>query len=187
MAHRSRRRRAVKLRIRLGKLAAVRRFSVLVLIGIGALVACSDPPPKTPKQGDQVPANSLDDDRLHGKDTKQPGPSDDDNQADPTQPLMTQVGDNSDGAPAPAASGSKPAPGGKGAVSKAECDKAFDKYLSLEIGSNPALKGATPDMIAQAKQMAKQQKGDEPCTATRAQYNCAMAATTTAAWQKCMK
>jgi hypothetical protein len=35
--------------------------------------------------------------------------------------------------------------------------------------------------------MAREQHGEAPCTATKAQYKCAMAATSVGAWQKCMK
>ena len=150
-----------------------------------ALVACNDPEPKSPQRLDQVPANSLDDDKLHPKDAK-PNKDDDDDANDPTQPLTTKIGDP---APADSASpaGKKGAKPGKGPVSKAECDEVMDKYLSLEVAGNPQLAGVDPATIAQAKQMMKAQHGDNPCSATRAQYTCAMGSTTTAAWQKCMK
>ncbi|MCW5833188.1 MAG: hypothetical protein KIS78_12380 [Labilithrix sp.] len=168
-----------------------------------AVVACggSQPPPKTAEKDEGVPANSLSDARLHGEedpnDTTAPG---DGSRADPTEPYTTKVGD----APAPEAggdgggggggrTGSKPAAGGKeagggkGVVSKAECDRVMDKYLELEIEKNPQLKDVPPEIIEQAKQMAREKHGEAPCTATRAQYTCAMSAGSTSAWQRCMK
>lgn len=166
------------------------------------LLACGEPEPKSPqKHSGDVPANSLSDAQLHGTDGKSDAPR------DPSQPLITKVGetpiDPDALAPAPqpasgtggknASKPAKPEPpaagggGGKGAVSKADCDRAFDKYLNLELASNPQLKDLPPEVLAQVKEQGKQQHGEAPCTATRAQYNCAMSASTTAAWQKCMK
>ena len=65
--------------------------------------------------------------------------------------------------------------------------RRFVRALELEIAANPQLKGLPPDVIEQAKQMAREKHGEAPCTATRAQYTCAMAASSTAAWQRCMK
>ena len=173
-----------------------------LLVSFPILASCSNPEPKTAKKSDEVPANSLDDAKLH--DAKK----DEDHSKDPTQPLTTKVGDSPGDAPS---SGGSSGSGGSGgassssssagssdsksgggkanpnAASKAECDKAMDKYLSLEISSNPQLKGVPPEVIEQAKQMAREQHGEAPCTATKAQYKCAMAATTVPAWQKCMK
>lgn len=165
------------------------RSALVVLVGLPILASCNNAEPKTPKKSEEVPANSLDDAKLHDK-----GSSDD--KKDPTQPLTMKVGDAPSGSTEPAAaSGSsggqeKPGSGGKGGpngATKAECEKAMDKYLSLEISTNPQLKGVPPEVIEQAKQMAREQHGEAPCTATKAQYKCAMGATTVAAWQKCMK
>ncbi len=178
------------------------RFAVVlpVLAGFALLAtaACSEPqPPKTPQKEDGVPANSLSDARLHGDDEKKDEETSE-SKPDPTQPYTTKVGE----APAPepgsssgkgTASGAKPnggketSGGGKGVVSRSECDRVMDRYLELEIANNPQLKGVPPEVIEQAKQMAREKHGDAPCTATRAQYNCAMAASSTAAWQRCMK
>ncbi|MFO0663531.1 MAG: hypothetical protein U0174_06245 [Polyangiaceae bacterium] len=96
----------------------------------------------------------------------------------------------------PAASGSANAKGptkGGPKVSNAECEAAFDKYLQLMAASDPRLEGLPPEIIAQAKQMAAAQsqgKGGSPCTKnppSRSQYDCAMAATSAQAWQRCMK
>jgi hypothetical protein len=166
------------------------RAAAFLLVCFPILASCSNPEPKTPKKSDEVPANSLDDAKLH--DSSKPEET-----KDPTQPLTQKVGDApSDSAAAPAST-SAPASGSSGgggggkpnpnAASKAECDKAMDKYLSLEIATNPQLKGVPPEVIEQAKQMAREQHGEAPCTATKAQYKCAMAATSVGAWQKCMK
>lgn len=78
-------------------------------------------------------------------------------------------------------------------VSKAECKQLFDKYIDLTIGSDSRFEGIPPEMIAQLKEQAlsqaQSQKGD-PCSTqdvSRTQYNCAIAAPTTQAWQRCMK
>lgn len=180
----------------------------LAVLAAGALVGCNDPqsPPKTPQKDDGVPANSLSDARLHGEQTpKDKGPPSGDSKADPTQPYTTKMGEapppepgtsggkggskGTNGSSSTAGSGSSgaSASGGKGAVSKSECDRVMDKYLQLEIAQNPQLKDVPPDVIEQAKQMAREKHGDAPCTATRTQYTCAMAAASTGAWQRCMK
>jgi hypothetical protein len=87
-----------------------------------------------------------------------------------------------------------PAPkGGGGKVTKAECKQTFDKYIDLTLASDSRFDGIPPEMIAQLKEQAlsqaQSQKGD-PCSTqdvTRTQYNCAISAPTTAAWQRCMK
>ena len=62
----------------------------------------------------------------------------------------------------------------------------MDKYLSLEISTNPQLKGAAR-VIEQAKQMAREQHGEAPCTATKAQPSARWARRRSQTWQKCMK
>lgn len=136
-----------------------------------ATVACGDPPPKAPHTQEMVPANSLDEAKLHGAES----PSLLDEPASPaSEPAK----------PVEAASSEPPT---KGRIGKAECGRAMDHYLELEITTNPQLKGLPPEVVEQAKQQAREQHGEAPCTATPAQYRCAMAAKTTAAWQKCMK
>ena len=78
-------------------------------------------------------------------------------------------------------------------VSKAECKQLFDKYIDLTIGTDTRFEGIPPEMIAQLKEQAlsqaQSQKGD-PCSTqevSRTQYNCAISAPTTQAWQRCMK
>ena len=177
--------------------AVDRHTLVVVLIGLSSslvgLVACgeSQPPPKTPQKEEGVPANSLSDARLHGEEDDDAAARE--AKADPTQPYTTKVGEapppesNSDGSTKGSKPGGAKESGGKGAVSKSECDRVMDKYLELEIAKNPQLQGVPPEVIEQAKQMARQQHGEAPCTATRAQYTCAMGATSTSAWQRCMK
>jgi hypothetical protein len=181
-----------------------RRCFILICVSCFVFFGCaSEPPPKAPPAKQQeVPANSLDDARLHGDPkTKDQGST----KEDPTHPLTTKVGDASSSSSS-SSSSSDPSPSGRGGtaknagttakggaagaggvVSKGECDRVMDKYLDLEISKNPSLKGVPPEVIDQAKQMAREKHGDAPCSATRAQYTCAMAATSTAAWQKCMK
>jgi hypothetical protein len=59
--------------------------------------------------------------------------------------------------------------------------------------ADPRLAGIPPEMIAQFKEQAlseAQTKQGDVCATqdvTRAQYTCAMAATSVGAWQKCMK
>jgi hypothetical protein len=78
-------------------------------------------------------------------------------------------------------------------VTKAECKQLFDKYIDLTIGSDERFAGIPPEMVAQMKDsalaQAQSEKGD-PCSSqevTRAQYTCAIASTSTVAWQRCMK
>lgn len=82
---------------------------------------------------------------------------------------------------------------GGGKVSHAECKQALDKYIDLTLASDPRFEGIPQDMVAQLKEQAfsqaQSQKGDACATqeVTRSQYTCAMGATTTTAWQRCMK
>lgn len=89
--------------------------------------------------------------------------------------------------------GKEPAAKGGGAkVTKAECRQTFDKFMDLNM-SDPRLEGVPPEMLAQLKAQALQEaqtKQGDPCSTqeiTRTQYNCAMSATSSAAWQRCMK
>lgn len=169
-----------------------------VLAGLAIFaIACGEPQPqpKTPQKDDGVPANSLSDARLHGEEDDSKGSSE--AKADPTQPYMTKVGEAPPPEPGSAGAGRSQAGGGGsketsgagkgGVVSRSDCDRVMDRYIELEIASNPQLKGVPPEIIDQAKQMAREKHGEAPCTATRAQYTCAMAASSTAAWQRCMK
>lgn len=147
----------------------------LLLLLLGLAACSSSPPARAPQE--TVPANSLDRSKLDAP------PVDDPTLATEDPP-----------APVPVATPARteiPEPtvtkGGKGKVSKADCSRVMDRYLELEMGSNPALAGLPPEVVGQAKEQMKQQHGDAPCNATAAQYRCAMEATTTAAWQKCMK
>ncbi len=184
-------------------------LTVLASFAIFASAGCNEaqPSPKTPQKDDGVPANSLSDARLHGEEEKpKDGASSSETKADPTQPYTTKVGEApppepgagskagnvnsaaSNKKPAGESSSKEPSGGSKGSVvTKSECDRVMDRYLELEIAANPQLKGLPPDVIEQAKQMAREKHGEAPCTATRAQYTCAMAASSTAAWQRCMK
>jgi len=181
-------------------------------VALIALTACGAPQQKmVATKDDGVPANSASEQRLamEGKAKPAPAPTAD----DPTQPATTPMG----GDPAPPtttaptgagtgkgggkgpkeAKGPKevkdPKGGGGGKVSRAECKQTFDKYIDLTLASDSRFEGIPPEMIAQLKEQAlsqaQSQKGD-PCSTqdvTRAQYQCAMGAPTTAAWQRCMK
>jgi hypothetical protein len=155
--------------------------------------ACGGPPPKmtAAKQDDGVAANSASEERLNpdakAKTTATPAA------ADPSQPYTTPVvaGGNESGA----SPGKKPkeTPSKTGKVSKAECKALFDKYIDLTISTDSRFEGIPPEMIAglkeQAQSQAQSQKGD-PCSkeeVTRTQYNCAIVAPSTGAWQRCMK
>ena len=161
------------------------------------------------KKDDGVPANSASEERLaaDGKPKAAPAPQSE----ELAQPLTTPMnGDPPAGgaaATAAAAGGGgkggakggkgpkeKPEPkGGTGKVSKAECKQLFDRYIDLTLGSDTRFEGIPPEMIAQLKEQAlsqaQSQKGD-PCSTqevSRAQYQCAINAPTTAGWQRCMK
>ena len=198
--HPSRRTSRLATRWRIAYPSIVRCVVFTVLAGLAFLSAsaCNEPqsPAKAPQKEDGVPANSLSDARLHGEEEKTPG-SADEGKADPTQPYTTRVGEAPPPEPGTASGAGKSSStkepsgkggaGGKGSVSRSDCDRVMDKYLELEIASNPQLKGVPPEIIEQAKQMAREKHGDAPCTATPSQYSCAMAASSTAAWQRCMK
>lgn len=177
------------------------------------LAACGGPPPKSSQESGGVPANSVSENRLKDGDKKpdEGAPNASQPQRDPTQPYTTRVGDAPPPESAPAgksggkgrgasgASSASNAPeegggsgggaggGGPGRVSQAECQQMFDRLLDLEMASNPQLKGMPPEVIEQAKEMARQKGGAPPCTATRKEYSCAMAASSTAAWKRCVK
>lgn len=169
------------------------RRSLLLLFVFSTSVACSESrPPAKNAQRDAVPANSLSDARLHPSSNEQ---VDAPPQADPTQPYTTKVGDAQPPASAePVGNAPKPLSkseakttrDGKG-VSQSECERMMDRYVDLEIGTNPQLKGVPREVIEQAKQTARAQHGDIPCTATASQYACAMAAKTSDAWKRCLE
>lgn len=170
------------------------RLEALALFVIAGAVGCGDPPPaKAPQREEGVPANSLSDARLHGEEPGDEASAPGESKEDPTQPYTQKVGEApvdptpSGGKGGARGGGAEPSTGGKGAATRYECDRVMDRYLELEIAQNPQLRGVPPEVIEQAKQMARDKHGEAPCTATRAQYSCAMAAASTGAWQKCMK
>lgn len=153
------------------------------------LAACesSTSKPAQTATNDGVPANSLAEERLAPEPKPVPTATSQTTSEDPTQPYVQRVGETPPEPaekPEKASGGSKK--GSKEMITKQECESAFDKYLELEIAQNPKLRGVPPEVIAQAKEMARQ-KDTADCKATKAQYHCAMAATSTAAWQRCMK
>jgi len=166
---------------------------------------------------DGVPANSASEQRLASGSAPKttPGPAEDPTQplttpmgGDPAGATGAAAGAGAGGAATGGATGKA---GGKkdpkdpkvpkekepkstgSKVSKAECKQLFDKYIDLTIGTDTRFEGIPPEMIAQLKEQAlsqaQSQKGD-PCSTqevSRTQYNCAIAAPTTQAWQRCMK
>lgn len=183
-------------------------------LGLGACNA--GPPPKmvASKSDDGVPANSASEERLAAE--RKPKTSAALPAEETAQPYTTPVngdGAGTTGAGAAGASGTAARGGGKagkgpgskdptaakepkgasGKVSKAECKRLFDRYIDLTVGSDTRFEGIPPEMIAQLKEsalsQAQAQKGD-PCSTqevSRTQYTCAISASSTAAWQRCMK
>lgn len=185
---------------------------LLTFLALVTLAACGGPEPKmmvANTKDDGVAANSASEERLASEGKPKaaaPGPA-----SDPTQPYTTPVGGGDTaaasggaaggaaGTPAGKGNGKKgdpkvpPAKSTAGKISQAECKQLFDKYIDLTVGSDARFEGIPADMIAQLKEQAlaqaKQQKGD-PCSTeevSRTQYTCAMASTTTSAWQRCLK
>lgn len=169
---------------------------------VGLLVACGGPEVRHPyRADDKTPANSTSETRLNGDDPNKPKASTTSaTKEDPTQaPPPNKVSDMpkaEDDKPSSGKESAKEKPDKPGAkpsktgpkITKAECDKAFEKALELEIAGNPQFAGLDKaQLVAMAKQMGAQQHGDAPCDATRSQYTCAMAATSTAAWKRCMQ
>ena len=163
-----------------------------MLVASMAFFGCGGPEPKAAKHDDGVPANSFHEPKPAASEKTDPEAP-----KDPTQPYMTKMGDTppdssskpGKGSPTTKSNDTSSAPGGGNAarVSQPECDQMFDKLIELEIASNPQLKGAGPEVVKMAKDMARQRGGAPPCTATHKEYACAMAATSTAAWKHCVK
>jgi hypothetical protein len=168
------------------------RSSSIVAAGwmgvVAVSVSCADPPEpaRSPRRVDEVPANSLDRTRLEpaspASSTRAGSPA----PHDPSQPYTVRVGESPPPPPASVNPGAR-STDTAGAISKADCDRVMDRYLDLEIRTNPSLASVGPEVIAAAKQMARDKHGEAPCTATRSQYACAMAASTTEGWQRCMR
>ncbi len=163
------------------------------------------------KGDDGVPANSASEERLAegGKPRTTAAPAE-----DPTQPYTTPMNGDGAGAGGAGAGAGGAGAGGAGAgkkgtgkngkpteppskvagkVSKTECKALFDKYIDLTFTTDSRFEGIPPEMMAglkaQAVSQAQSQKSD-PCATeevTRKQYDCAVSATTTAGWQRCMK
>jgi len=179
----------------------------LLVTSLACLTACGGPDPKmVAHKDDGVPANSASEERMKNggekKEEKTEAPR------DPTQPYTqpvvggdpsgggTTAGKDGKGGAAASKDGKDPkagkeAKGGKDKVAKADCTRALDKFLDLMIASDSRFEGIPPEMVAQFKQQGfSQVSGPNPCDGegiTRTQYNCAMAAGSTSAWQRCMK
>ena len=83
--------------------------------------------------------------------------------------------------------------GGSEKATAAECKQAMDKAIDVMISGDSRFSGIPPEMLAQIKDQAlsqaKGQQGD-PCAKgdmTKAQYNCAMSASSSPAIQACLK
>lgn len=124
------------------------------------------------------------------------GPTANDKHASADKRASTKDKTRSTGKAASASPAASPkstsAAGDSAKASKAECSQLLDKYIELEVSTNPDLKGLGSELkgiIDSAKQQARQQKSD-PCDeqeVTRAQYTCAMAARTPDRWKACLK
>ena len=187
------------------------RTLVLPLFALGLLssiaAACGPSEVKHPYQADdKTPANSVSETRLNGDDPARPKAqvTSVTSPEDPTGAQVNSVNDmpkggddSASGKEAAAKPGNakpekpeKPAKPSKTGpkISKAECDKAFEKAMELEIASKPELQGIDKkQLLAMAKQMGSEKHGEAPCDATRSQYTCAMAATSTSQWKRCME
>jgi len=161
-----------------------------LLLTLASAIACGgaqeQEKPKTAASAENVPANSgFVDPRADAKPEPKPEAKPEPAAAAAGGPAPTPLAAENPQNPA----ASPPASKGGPKVTKAECEKTFDKYIQLAIGGDERLAGVTKDMIAQARAGATAQKGD-PCVTeppTRAQYNCAMAAKTTGQWESCMR
>jgi hypothetical protein len=78
-------------------------------------------------------------------------------------------------------------------IGKAECKQLFDRYIELTVGGDARFADLPPELLAELKEtallQARAEKGD-PCSTedvSRAQFACAMSASSTAAWERCLK
>ena len=173
-------------------------------------LACGSSEPKTANDANQgVPANSVSEARLAGEDGPRPTPSETEPTNDPTKPVLTSVDEEGDEGSGGTTASATPGKGGKSGkkghkksggakksgpkVSRAQCNQLLDKFIDLAVGSDSRFAGIPPAMLKtmkmQARSQATQQKGD-PCAGegvTRSEYDCGMAAETTAEWQKCLE
>jgi len=193
------------------RFASMRTFLCLaVALACVATAACNTgPDPKmVAAKNDGVPANSASEERLKTGEKKEEAnkPA-----HDPSQPYTTPVGgaggsnDVTPGGPKevgaqtagkkdPKDPKEKPGAAGKGSkdkVPKAECAKALDRGLDLMMAGDSRFEGIPPEMIAQFKsQGLSQVGGPNPCDGqgmTKSQYDCAMGASSSSAWQRCIK
>lgn len=180
------------------------------LLALGALccllIGCGGgPDPKmVAAKNDGVPANSASEERLKTGEKKEEPKATHDPSQPYTQPVsggagsseVTPGGPKEVGASAGNKKDPKEKPGaaGKGSkdkVPKADCAKALDRGLDLMMSGDSRFEGIPPEMIAQFKQQGLSQVGGpNPCDGqglTKTQYDCAMAAPTSSAWQRCIK
>lgn len=188
---------------------------VLSLLGALAL-GCGGPDPKmVAAKNDGVPANSASEERLaSGEPKKKEDPKTANDPSQPyTQPVggsgdsatPTATGPATKGGPKEVGggkaggksgdgttgkAGAAETKGGKDKVSQTQCKATLDRYLDLMMASDSRFAGIPPEMLAQIKQQGfSQVGGPNPCDTqgiNKTQYDCAMAATTTKAWEHCM-
>ncbi len=184
----------------------MRTLTSLVLAPLAIVAGCNAGP--EPKYGaaknDGVPANSASEERLAGGKKEEPKQA----AHDPTQPYTQPVSGSDQATPGgpketggtPPKKGGKEKPttataaggaGSKDKVSKAECSRALDRGIDLMIGTDARFEGIPPEMIAQFKQQGFSQAGmPNPCNGdgmTKGQYDCAMGAASSKAWERCLK
>ncbi len=183
-----------------------RRSTLLSLASFVALLAgCgSSPPPKPAHSADQVPANSEAEFRDVNEERKRRA-----EEAAVNTPPMAYVRGSTAAEPAekagpPENSGKPEKPGqpekkpskpSGPRATRAECERVVDKGIEIEISTNPQLKDVAKElkgsgMLESFKQQARAQGGKNPCETdgiSKAQYACAMGATTTDEWKKCVE
>jgi hypothetical protein len=169
--------RSLVSRALLGTLAAL----ALAFAGCGE----ASPPPRTPRAEGEVPANS---ESEHREANEQRRKRADEVAAMPTTPAGSGATATATRPGGPGRSGPK--------ATRLECEKVLDRYLDLQLTTNPELAAVAKDleqagMRDALKAQARQQNGGKtPCEQdgiSRAQYSCGMAASTLEAWRACME
>lgn len=147
------------------------------------LLACSGHPAKNAwTSQEQVPTNSAFATPPSAASTSEAPPEPAASSAEPVAPSSPTPLVADDEAPRTAAKAKGPK------ATRAQCAKMIDRYLELVVRETPELEGVGKDLIEQAKATARAQKGD-PCEGdvTRAQYECAMKATSKDGWEACAR
>ena len=160
---------------------------------VAALLLClsacaSSPPPAASRPGEEVPANSDAENRALNAERRR--------RADESGALATTPGGAASVPASEPAAPTKPAGRGGPRATRAECEKVLDRYLELELRTNPELREVAQElqganMLEALKAQARQQAGGKsPCETegvSSAQFRCGMGAATPAAWKTCME